>query len=105
MPAIVTNIYDHSCRLSGYSSRFIITACYFTYLTEHYLDPLAVWPRYPVFFLFIDPGFLNPDPPGVDAILCSKAFLILSWCLPILFFYYPYYISYDLIRSPLWRQF
>jgi len=27
---------------------------------------------YPVFFLFIDPGFLNPDPLGIVAILIAN---------------------------------
>ena len=78
MPALITYIYNSAFRLSGYSSGFISTSRHFTQFTKHYLDPLAVWPRYPVFFLFIDPGFLKAAPPGVDAILCSNAFLILS---------------------------
>jgi len=78
MPALITDIYDSALWLSRYSGGLIFTPTPFTNLTEHYLDPLAVWPRYPVFFLFIDPGFLKPDPFGVAAILCSKAFLILS---------------------------
>ena len=78
MPTFIANIYDSAFFFSGNSSRFIITITPFANIRKHYLDPLAVWPRYPVFFLFIDPGFLNPAPFGVAAILCSKAFLILS---------------------------
>ena len=106
MPALITNIYDSAFWLGGNSSSFS-SAFFrpFAYFSKHYFAVFALMPLYPVFFLFIDPGFLNADPLGVDAILCSNAFLILSWCLPIVFFYYPYYVSNYFAWSPLWRQF
>ena len=78
MPTLIANIYDSALFFSCYACSLIFTIFYLAKIREHYLDPLAVWPRYPVFFLFIEPGFLYPAPFGVAAILCSKAFLILS---------------------------
>jgi hypothetical protein len=71
VPAIITYIYDHPAWLCGYSCGLLTAIIPFTYIVKHYLDePLAFWPRYPVFFLFIDPGFLYPAPFGVESIRC-----------------------------------